>query len=252
MDVVQLGELAAIVRWRVGHELLVRLLAQVAGVDQKQDAPGAAELEQAVDRGDGGESLAGAGGHVDQGAWLVPGQRFFQAGDGADLAVAQVALRQRRHLGEAAAQGVRLRGPFGQGFGLEEVEQLAGARHRIGAVGEEDDLAGAFVEEAERRAAFAPLERGIGVALGLGFMGAEASAGLIAFGFDHADRLAAGKQDVVGRTGIGGIFAHRDTKAGAEIELLHVLDDPASSLELGVDQFPGTLFWCQRHNSTPE
>jgi len=35
----------------------VRLLAEVARVDQEQDAAGAAELEQAVDRGDRGEGF---------------------------------------------------------------------------------------------------------------------------------------------------------------------------------------------------
>jgi hypothetical protein len=109
LHVVQLGELAAVVRRRVGHELLMRLLAEVARVDQEQDALGAAELEQAVHRGDGGEGLARAGGHVHQRARLVQGQRFFQPGDGADLAVAQVAGGQRGHvLGQAAAQGVGL------------------------------------------------------------------------------------------------------------------------------------------------
>ena len=93
LHVVQLGELAAVVGRRVGHELLVRLLAEVARIDQEQDALGAAELEQAVDRGDGGEGLAGAGGHVHQGAGLVQRQRFLQPGDGADLAVAQVCVR---------------------------------------------------------------------------------------------------------------------------------------------------------------
>ena len=50
LHVVQLGELAAIVRRRVRHELLMRLLAEVARIDQEQDAFGTAELEQAVDR----------------------------------------------------------------------------------------------------------------------------------------------------------------------------------------------------------
>jgi hypothetical protein len=71
LHVVQLGELARVVRRRVGHEFLVRLLAEVARVDQEQDALGPAELEQAIHRGDGGEGLAGAGGHVHQGAGLV-------------------------------------------------------------------------------------------------------------------------------------------------------------------------------------
>ncbi len=90
LHVVELGEFARIVGRRVGHEFLMRLLAEVAGIDQKQDALGAAELEQAVDRGDGGKGFARAGGHVHQGAGLVLCQRLFQPGDGADLAIAQV------------------------------------------------------------------------------------------------------------------------------------------------------------------
>jgi hypothetical protein len=71
LHVVELGELAAIVGRRVGHELLVRLFAQVAGIDQKQDALGTAKLEQAVHRRDGGKRFARAGGHVHQGAGFV-------------------------------------------------------------------------------------------------------------------------------------------------------------------------------------
>jgi hypothetical protein len=97
LHVVELGELAAIVGRRVGHEFLMGLLAEVAGIDQKQDALGAAELEQAIDRGDGGKGFARAGGHVHQGAGFVQRQRLFQPGDGADLAVAQVLLGQRGH-----------------------------------------------------------------------------------------------------------------------------------------------------------
>ena len=59
LDVVELGELARVVRRRVGHELLMRLFAQVAGIDQEQDALGAAKFEQAIDRGDRGRGVDG-------------------------------------------------------------------------------------------------------------------------------------------------------------------------------------------------
>ena len=104
----------------------MRLLAEVACIHQKQDAFGPAKFEQAIDRGDGGEGFAGAGGHMNQGAGLVQGQRLFQAGDGTYLAVTQVAHQERRHLlCQAAAQGVGLSQPGRQLFRLEEMENFS-------------------------------------------------------------------------------------------------------------------------------
>ena len=56
----------------IGHEFLLGLLAEVAGIDEEQDAFGVGVFEQAIDGGDGGEGLAGAGGHLDQGARAGP------------------------------------------------------------------------------------------------------------------------------------------------------------------------------------
>jgi hypothetical protein len=47
--------------------------------------------------------------------------------------------------GQPGAQGIGLRSPGGQSLRLEEVEQSTGTLARIAAVGEVDDLAGAFV-----------------------------------------------------------------------------------------------------------
>ena len=64
---VKLGEFAVIVDRHVGHHFLLGLLAEVSGIDQEEDALGVGVLEQAVDAGDGGVGLAGAGGHLDRG-----------------------------------------------------------------------------------------------------------------------------------------------------------------------------------------
>ena len=88
LHVVQLGKFATIVGRRVGHELLVRLFAQIAGIDQKQNTFGTAKFKQAVDRGDSGEGFARTGSHMYQSAGFVAGERLFQPRDGADLAVA--------------------------------------------------------------------------------------------------------------------------------------------------------------------
>jgi len=52
----------------------MRLFAEVAGIHQKQNAPGTAELEQTINLGDGGEGLTSARSHVHQGARFVQGQ----------------------------------------------------------------------------------------------------------------------------------------------------------------------------------
>lgn len=81
------------------------LLAEISGVDEEQDALCPTKLEQAIDRGDGGESLSRTGGHVYEGEGLILGERVFESGDGADLAIAQVSCRQRGHLlGQATTQ----------------------------------------------------------------------------------------------------------------------------------------------------
>jgi hypothetical protein len=52
-------------------------------------------------------------------------------------------------------------------FGREEVEDFARTRRGVGVVGEADDLARGFEQEAQRGVVFAPFEVGGGVALGL-------------------------------------------------------------------------------------
>ena len=79
------GELEVVVRRDVLLELLERLVAEVAAVDQEEHAARACELDEAVDEVDGGEGLAAAGGHLDQGAGTVLSQRLFEIVDGGDL-----------------------------------------------------------------------------------------------------------------------------------------------------------------------
>ena len=96
LNVVELGELAVVVVGDEGHERLLGLLAQVAGVHQKEHAPGAGMLQQAVNHGDGGVGLPGAGGHLHEGAGTVRLQRRFETDDRLGLAVAQLRRVQRR------------------------------------------------------------------------------------------------------------------------------------------------------------
>ncbi len=244
LHVVQLGELAAVIRRRVGHEFLMRLFAEVARIHQKQDAPGAAKLEQAIHGGDGGEGFARASGHVHQGAGLVLRQRLLQPGDGADLAIAQVAFGQDGHaLGQAAAQGVGLTQPCGERFWLEKMENFPRTWRGVGVVGEADDLAGSLNQKTQRGVVLAPFEGCGGIALGLLFGDSDIFTRAVFLGLDDAHGITVDEQHVIRRAGIGRVFAHGDTHRCAEVDLLHVLDHPTGLLQLLVDLLTCLSFW---------
>ena len=120
LDVVKLGELAAVVGRDELLEFFQGLVAEVAAVDEEEDAARAGELDEAVNEVDGGVGLAAAGGHLDEGAAFVGGERFLQIADGFDLRGPQIG---RRHLisGEKIREaGVELR------LGLDPLEQSLG------------------------------------------------------------------------------------------------------------------------------
>ena len=64
VDVVVLGEFAAIVGDDELFKFILGIGGEVATVDQEQDAFDLGELGQAIDFGDGGVGFAGAGGHL--------------------------------------------------------------------------------------------------------------------------------------------------------------------------------------------
>src|SRR5437764_3070026 len=77
LDVVKLGELAAVVGRDELLEFFQGLVAEVAAVDEEEDAARASELDEAVNEVDGGVGLAAAGGHLDEGAAFVGGEPEF-------------------------------------------------------------------------------------------------------------------------------------------------------------------------------
>ena len=91
LDVVKLGELAAVVGRDELLEFFQGLVAEVAAVDEEEDAARAGELDEAVDEVDGGVGFAAAGGHLDQGAAFVGGEGFFEVADGFDLRGPEIA-----------------------------------------------------------------------------------------------------------------------------------------------------------------
>ena len=94
LDGVERRELARVVgRLEVG-ELVLGLLAEIAAIHQEEDALRAAELEQAIGDIDGGEGLARAGRHLDEGARVGLGEGLFEVVDGPRLDFPQARSRR--------------------------------------------------------------------------------------------------------------------------------------------------------------
>jgi hypothetical protein len=93
-------------RWMVRRDSVAfeRLVAEVATIYQEEHAACAAELDKAVDEVDGGEGLAAAGGHLDQGARTILSQRLFEIVDGDDLRGPETFSLQNRKLVEAFSE----------------------------------------------------------------------------------------------------------------------------------------------------
>src|SRR5207247_5726056 len=88
-------------------EFFQGLVAEVAAVDEEEDAARAGELDEAVNEVDGGVGLAAAGGHLDEGAAFVRGEGFFEVADGFDLRGPEITLRhliRSRKVGEAGVE----------------------------------------------------------------------------------------------------------------------------------------------------
>ena len=109
-------------------ELGEGLASEIGAVDEEEDVARAGVFDEAIGEGAGGEGLARAGGHLDEGARLRFGEALLEVCDGFDAAdadaVAVVGMRER-HLGKAATKSVRLLEPRCEGFGAVEGEDTA-------------------------------------------------------------------------------------------------------------------------------
>jgi hypothetical protein len=122
LDVVEAREVASVIGRREGLELAQGLVAEIVAVDQEQDAASAGVLDQPIAEVAGGEGLAAAGRHLDQGARVVRGERALEVFDRLDLAAPQALRDEGRHLLQAATPRGTLCEPLGERFGLVEGE----------------------------------------------------------------------------------------------------------------------------------
>ena len=156
LDVVELGELAAVVRRREVLELLQRLAAEVRAIDEEEDAARIGVLDQAVGDVRGGERLAGAGRHLDEGARAARGEGLLEVRDRAELGGPEAFVGERweraeavteRRCGRVAADLVE---PRRERLGPVEREHRTAGRVRVERVREAGLGAGRLVRERER------------------------------------------------------------------------------------------------------
>lgn len=112
------------------------------------------------------------------------------------------------------------------------MENLARAWGRIGVVCESDVLTDGFKQVAKGRVVFAPFEVCRGVTLCLAFGGGQVLPGAVLLGFDHAYRIAVDKHYVVGCAIVGRVYGHCHARPCGQVELLYILNDPASLCQL--------------------
>ena len=291
LDVVEVGEFPAVIRRGVLLELVEGLPAEVSAVDEEQHAPGVGVADHAVDGGDRGECLAGAGRHLDQGAWPVLPERAFEILDrgplsGPEMRIVDGGWQQLETTRQCRIADVVRRSilgdsvtlvgvgpvstrftpppcniyPFDQRLGSMEAKDRAASWLRIEVIREPCLDAGALVEHRQwQRPVRNVVGQSLGVDAGLEFDAGQR--GSTRFGFDDPDRLLAGDQQVVGFPGSWVTrFAQGDSGPGKEIERLAVLHNPTGQRQLAVDVFAckrfrvghvGGISSCLRMSSDP-
>src|SRR5437870_13799231 len=85
LNIVEFGELPTVIRRDKLLKFFQRLIAEVATVDEKEDAPCAGEFNKSINKIGSGVGLAAASGHLDEGAPFVGGEGALEVVDGFDL-----------------------------------------------------------------------------------------------------------------------------------------------------------------------
>ena len=256
LRVVQLGELAPLVRGGEPLELAEGLPPQVGAVDEEEDAPGTGVLDQPVHLVAGHEGLAASGGHLHQGPRPVLRQGLFQVRDGALLRGPEVGGVQGRHgpeplaqvsryqiggrrvgcLREAGAPRFRDAKPLGQCHGRMKGKDRAASRLRVQPVGELRFRAGALVQEGEGTLVGGKVVGQAGaVLLRLHFDATQGEA--LRLGFDDAHGLPVDVEEVVGGAvaWLEAELAYGDAAGGVQVDgagVLHRSNRPAPTFRL--------------------
>jgi hypothetical protein len=241
LDIVEVGELAAVVGSGELLEFINCLTTEVAAIDEEENAPRSSVLDKAVGLGDRREGLAGTGGHLDEGARAVGGERSLKAADSVDLALAERGRVQRRELAKPGSEGGRLLDELQQVLRRVEANDRARAGIGVALVAEVGLDASALVREGQRIGPSLgdPVIRG---RVAGGLLGNGGESGAFLFSFNNSERLAIDEENVVGGPAVGLHLTDRDTTGSVKVEVLLILNEPPRRHELAVDVLTGGRF----------
>ena len=148
----------------------------------------------------GREGLAAAGGHLDHGPRAIVGQRLFQVADGFDLHLPEAIGDEFRHLPQIGPKLAVERCHSDQFLGPMEGEDFPAAGIGIETVGETGFGAGGFVGERQRQVVMRQVGRQARRVLGRLHLDAGERM-VFGLGFDDADGLGVGVEQIVGLAG---------------------------------------------------
>jgi hypothetical protein len=245
LHVVELVELATRAGDVEAVELLERLLAQVAAVDQEQDALRSALGDQPLGDVGRSERLARTGCHLDESPRAVVLERGLEVGDRLVLGIAQprglLLGRQRLDVVHTCTQRsvavvTVVLDHVVERFGPMEPEHPACGGFRIEATGEPRLVARRLISEREVPVDQVRLQLLGDARLILDRLPLDASqCRALLLGLDHAHGLAIDEQHVVGWAGVGDQFPYRHPDACVQVDALVVLHHPAGALQHLVD-----------------
>ena len=250
LDVVQLRELAAVVRRREALELLERLPAEVRAVDEEEDAARVGVLDEAVGDVGGRERLARSRRHLDQRPWAVVGEGALEVANRGDLGRPESLLPERRHCAQAVSERGRarvlrdVREPARERLRPVEGEHLAARRIGVERIGEPRLRSGRLVGERERALDCGRdlVGKAVDVLRTLPLDPGERLALLLRF--DDRGCGSVHEEQVVGPSvrGLQDELPHGDTARGREVDRASVLYCPAGRRKHPVDLDAGAGF----------
>ena len=101
------------------------LLAEIAPVDEEQNAPGAGVFHQPISKVDRGKGLARAGRHLDQGVRLVGGEGLLEVLDRLNLRFPQVVGYERWQLAQPMIEPLLRLSPLQQSVRLMKSKNIS-------------------------------------------------------------------------------------------------------------------------------
>src|SRR5712691_9527950 len=157
LNVVEFGELAAVIRCNKLLKFFERLVAEIATVDQKHNTPCAGEFNQPINKIGSGVCFAATSRHLHKRAAFVFGKRFLKVPNRVDLCRPKISRRHLIAFWKIVEALTELRGllcPVNEYFWPMKGKNISARRASIEPIGESCFCCGGLVGKWQRIAPF--------------------------------------------------------------------------------------------------